>query len=246
MALAFKLKTLEGLDPSVQALYTEKDGEYFLDVSDLPEVPDVAGLRAKVDELLTEKKEAAQKAKEAQEAARKAAEDAARKDGDVEALDKSWQEKFTAKEGELNALLEEKDKAIYNLTVRATASKIAGELAMDLGDGQTTASILEQLIMPHLKAETRDGEPVTIVVDEAGKPTAASLKEFQDSFSKNPAITPLIAGSKATGSGAAQGHSSGRATEKTFKDLTENERLTLFRTDKDEYIRLRDADKGAN
>ncbi len=70
MGLKYQLDTLDGLDDSVKSLYTEKEGKFVLGIEGLPQPEDVSGLKAKVDELLGEKKAAEKKAREAEEAAR--------------------------------------------------------------------------------------------------------------------------------------------------------------------------------
>mgnify|MGYP001092409499 CR=1 FL=1 len=77
--LKFQLDSLDGVDEAVRALYTEKDGKFVLGIEGLPQQEDVSGLKAKVDELLGEKKLAEKKAREAEEAARLEREEAARK-----------------------------------------------------------------------------------------------------------------------------------------------------------------------
>lgn len=127
--LKFQLDTLEGVDETVRALYTEKDGKFVFGIEGLPQQEDVSGLKAKVDELLGEKKLAEKKAREAEELARTEREEAARKSGNVEELEKSWSEKYNRREAELNGMLEQERGAlstqIRDLTVGRTATDIA-------------------------------------------------------------------------------------------------------------------------
>ncbi|MCZ7176060.1 hypothetical protein NK362_24315, partial [Salmonella enterica] len=62
MTLKFQLDSLEGVDEATQAMYVEKGGKYVLNIDGLPAQEDVTGLKAKVDELLGEKKAAEKKA----------------------------------------------------------------------------------------------------------------------------------------------------------------------------------------
>lgn len=105
MGLQYQVDSLEGLDDGIKALYTEKDGKFVLGVDGLPQPQnaDLDGLKAKVQELLNEKKTAQTKAQEAEAARLKAIEDAAKASGDIAALEKSWGDKLTAKETELKA-----------------------------------------------------------------------------------------------------------------------------------------------
>ena len=98
MTLKYQLDSLDGLDDNVRALYTEKDGKFVLGIEGIPQPEDTSGLKAKVDELLAEKKAEKKRREEAEEAARQAAEESARKNGDVEALESSWKQKLAERE----------------------------------------------------------------------------------------------------------------------------------------------------
>jgi len=199
--LKFQLDTLDGVDEAVRALYTEKDGKFVLGIEGLPQQEDVSGLKAKVDELLGEKKAAEKKAREAEDAARLEREEAARKSGNVEELERSWTEKFTRREAELNGMLEQErgtlSGQIRDLTVGRTATDIASALAV-----QGSAKALLPHIERRLSVEQREGKPVVVVLDAQGKLSAATLDELKAEIANDSAFAPLIAGSKASGGGA--------------------------------------------
>jgi hypothetical protein len=234
--LKFQLDTLDGVEESVRALYTEKDGKFVLGIEGLPQQEDVSGLKAKVDELLGEKKAAEKARKDAEEAARLEREEAARKSGNVEELEKSWSEKYNRREAELNGLLEQErgslGSQIRDLTVGRTATDIAAALAIP-----GSAKALLPHIERRLSVELRDGKPTVVVLDQAGKLSAATLDELKAEFTNDTAFAPLIAGSKASGGGAAgagngggaaKGNIGGTKTERTaaiaskFPDLPLN------------------------
>ncbi|MDK1397938.1 hypothetical protein [Pseudomonas protegens] len=200
--LKFQLDTLEGVDEAVRALYTEKDGKFVLGIEGLPQQEDVSGLKAKVDELLGEKKAAEKARKDAEEQARLEREEAARKSGNVEELEKSWSEKYNRREAELNGMLEQErgtlSTQIRDLTVGRTATDIASALAIP-----GSAKALLPHIERRLSVEQRDGKPVVVVLDQQGKLSAATLDELKAEFANDTAFAPLIAGSKASGGGAA-------------------------------------------
>lgn len=199
--LKFQLDTLEGVDEAVRALYTEKDGKFVLGIEGLPQQEDVSGLKAKNAELLAEKKEIERKAREAEDAARLEREEAARKSGNVEELERSWTEKFTRREAELTGTLEQERATlsgqIRDLTVGRTATDIASALAV-----QGSAKALLPHIERRLSVEQRDGKPVVVVLDAQGKLSAATLDELKAEIANDVAFAPLIAGSKASGGGA--------------------------------------------
>lgn len=162
-----------------------------------------AALRASVDKLtannaalLQEKAETAKKAKAAEAAALAAQEEAAKKAGNVDALEKSWQAKLEAAKAEAAAQLEAANGTIKDLTAGAQARALAAELAMPgLSDG----------LMPHINSrltvEFTEGGPVTRVLDKNGKPSAMTIDEFKAEIKATPYLAPMLLGSKANGSG---------------------------------------------
>lgn len=201
MTLKFQLDSLEGVDESVADLYVEKDGKFVLGIDGLPQQEDVSGLKSKVQELLDEKKAEAEKRKAAEDQARLDREEALRKSGNVEELEKSWSEKYNRREAELTGTLESERNTlqgqIRDLTVGRTATEIATALAVP-----GSAKALLPHIERRLSVEQRDGKPAVVVLDAAGKLSAATLDELKAEFTNDPAFGPLIAGSKASGGGA--------------------------------------------
>jgi len=162
-----------------------------------------SGMQSHLDKLLGETK----KAKAARE---KAEEDAARKSGDVEALEKSWSDKLAAREAELTDGLAQREQLVNELTAGAAASKLASELAVP-----GSASVLEALIKQRVAAEIKDGQARVVVRDESGKPSASTMDDLRAELIANPALAPLLVGTKAKGGGAAGGD--GSAGSKTIK-----------------------------
>lgn len=234
MTLKYQLDSLEGLEPAVAAMYEEKDGKFVLKVEGIPQPEDTTGLRNKVEELLREKKDEKSRREQAEEAARIAAEEAARKNGDTEALDRSWNEKYSKALGEKDQTLTALQAQVHALTVGATAARLAGELAV-----QGSSAILQRLIEPRLSMDMRDGKPVVVVLDNEGRPTALTPDELKNEIISDAALAPLVAGSKATGGGAAGSKGGGAA--KTWDQLSGMERVELRRTNPAEHARLKAA-----
>lgn len=224
----------DALDPAMQALYKQQGDNYVLVIEGLPQPEDTSGLKAKVEQLLAEKKTEAEKRKQAEEEARIAAEEAARKSGDTEALDRSWNEKHTKALTEKETALTALQAQIHSLTVGAAAARIAGELAV-----QGSAGVLQRLIEHRLSMEMRDGVPTVVVRDNEGRPTAATLAEFKTEVTNDPALAPLVAASKASGGGASGAKGGGAA--KTWDQLSGMERVELRRTNPAEHARLKAA-----
>ena len=164
-------------------------------------------LSAKNQELLGEKKAAAANATAAEEAKALAIEEAARKSGDVAALDKSWQEKFDALQAETSATIKERDNQIGGLTSGAQSLQVAAELAVE-----GSSEVLNTLVKSRFKTEYTEGKPVTVILDKNGDRSAMTVAELKNELANDTALAPLISGSKASGSGGAGNKSSGSAT----------------------------------
>lgn len=161
--------------------------------------------------MLGEKKESERKRKEAEAAAIKAAEEAARKSGDVAALEKSWKEKTETEVGEWKGRFESERSHVQRLLVDNVAAGLANELAL-----QGSANVLLPHVRSRLAVDYVDGVPMTRVLGPDGKPSAATIDELKSEFAANTAFAPIIAGSKASGSGAS-GAGRGGAASKTMK-----------------------------
>lgn len=237
MPLKYQLDTLEGVDDTVRALYTEKDGKFVLGIEGLPQQEDVSGLKSKVEELLGEKKAAEKARKDAEEQARMEREEAARKSGNVEELEKSWSEKYNRREAELNGTLEQERAAlsgqIRDLTVGRTATDIASALAIP-GSAEALLPHIER----RLSVEQRDGKPVVVVLDKQGKLSASSLDELKAEFANNTAFAPLIAGSKASGGGAGGAGNGGGAALKRSEMTSVAKREFITKNGQDAYLKL--------
>lgn len=234
MTLKYQLDSLDGLDDNVRGMYAERDGKFVLAIDGLPQPEDTSGLKAKVDELLAEKKAEKKRREEAEEAARHAAEESARKNGDVEALESSWKQKLADREAELSNSLSQRDAMLQDLTVNATAAGIANEIAMP-----GTSKVLLPHITSRLRMEYREGRPVTVVLDAQGKPSAMTVDELKQEISSDAAFAPLIVGSKASGGGAA-GAKGGSAT-KRLSEMGDTERVEWAKRDPEGFKRAVEA-----
>lgn len=174
----------------------------------------VAPLKAKNEELLGETKAAKAKAREEAEARQKAADEAAAKNGDVDALNKSWQAKLDKAQADADDKLKARDAQLVDLTVNATARKLAGDLAVP-----GSADVL----LPHIKSRLAYQDGKLSVLDMEGKPSASTVDELAKEIAANKAFAPLIVASMATGGGAIGGKGGGAAvttmTRAAFNNL---------------------------
>ena len=156
---------------------------------------ELAALKGHHEKLLGETKAAKAKAKEEAEAARVAAEEAARKSGDVSALDKSWQEKYAKAEAEYGAKLTAAQQQLQTVLVDNVAQKAAMDIAVDA----ECAELLADKLRGSLGLAEVDGKIQTVVFDADGKRSALTVDELKKQLiAKYPR---LVKGNPAGGAG---------------------------------------------
>lgn len=152
-------------------------------------------LKSHHEKLLGETKAAKAKAKEEAEAARVAAEEAARKSGDVSALDKSWQEKYGKLESEAAAKVAAANAQLQSVLVDSVAQKAAMDIAVDA----ECAELLADKLRGSLGLAEVDGKMQTVVFDADGKRSALTVDELKKQLvAKYPR---LVKGNPAGGAG---------------------------------------------
>lgn len=160
------------------------------------ESPDaIAELKRAKDRETQEAKSAREKAASLQSKLDEISADDKRKIGDIDGLDKSWNDKFEAQKAEYESKLSGKDKFITEQLVDNVASVIANDI-----------SVSPNVILPHIKsrlAADMDGDsPKTVVLDPSGQRSAATLEELKKEFMTNDDFSNIIKGTNASGSGA--------------------------------------------
>ncbi len=185
-------------------------------------------LQASID-AINAKLAAAEKAKQ------DAIDDAARKSGDTAALEASWKKKL---DDAVAAATVDKDKLLAQLRtllVKNEAIRIANEIS-------TVPDLVVDRIAARLSADLTGDTPITRVLDEAGKPSAASISDLQKEFVANPKFATIITASNGSGGGADGGGAGGGAPgAKKFSQLTEAEKVAWSRANPADYKRAFDA-----
>ena len=184
----------------------------------------VAKLEAKNRELLEARAKAKQEAEQA-------ALEAAKKSGDIEALEKSWSQKLESATSEQMARVRELEAMMTRVTSGAEARKLAADLALP---GHS------DLLLPHIErrltTEIKDGRPVVRVLDSEGRPSAMSVDELRKEIAGTALFAPILAGSRAGGAGGSA-HAGGPAVKK-YSDYTSGELVALRRADPEAYERV--------
>jgi len=199
--LKFEIETLDGLDDTLKPMYAEAGGKYRLKVEGIP-APKDEGLAERLAKLESNNKSLLAEKLAEKERAERLAMEAAKKGGDVEALEKSWSEKLNTTVSQKDQELNQYQRMIESLTVGATASTFAAEVFGEHAE----------LMMPHvssrLKTEIVDGNPKVRVLTTDGKPSAMSIDDLKQEFRNNNRFAALVVGSRASG-GVPAGHYSG-------------------------------------
>lgn len=225
MALKRKITKAEydALSDVLKAEYKAHGDGYVLDTDDAAELSNAL---ERQKELARQEKERADRLeRERQEAdtARQAAElEAAKKRGDIEALERSWQAKVDAEKAKADEAANALREKLKRLLVVDKAREIAVEI-----------STAPELILPHIErrlmADLDGDDPVTRVLDATGKPSASTVDELKQEFIANDKFAAIIIGSKANGGNAGQTRGGGNATGKKISEMTEAERVALHR-----------------
>ncbi|EJA5988802.1 hypothetical protein OD507_005285 [Salmonella enterica] len=217
MTLKFRItkEEFDELTEEQQALYGESGEGYQIAIEGLPDTSALDGLKLKVEELLSEKKAEQKKREEAEAEAEKERLEKLKKSGDIESLEKSWQEKLEKAEQDSRAKIDALNTSIHKMLVDNVALDLATSLCGEAAP----------VILPHLKTRLTvetdsDGNPVTRVVDSAGKLSAASLDDLKKEFTENKLFSALIIDSKASGTGGDGGEQKPYAGGERKKETT--------------------------
>ncbi len=206
--LKLETDSLDTIDEPLRGLYEEKEGKFRLKVDGLP---NDEGLKKKNQELLDELKGFKRTQKEKDDQLAKEREELLAKNGDVEALRKSYEDKI----GKFSTEFSEKEKSYQTQLQRLTVGQAATTLAAELAIPGHAMALLPH-IQPRLAMELREGVPVTVVIGLDGKPSAMTIEELKAELAATQVLAPLIAASKAAGGGASGGGNGGGAAKKAI------------------------------
>lgn len=148
------------------------------------------------DKFKTKHEEAEKHRKQREFEKRQLEEDAARKGGDIEALENSWNEKYSSFKDSASKEIEHLNSIINSVTVGAEAKQLASELAIDGASGVLLPHIQQRLAM-----DLVDGSPVIKVKDKDGRLSASSIDDLKKEFISNESFATILKGSSANGSG---------------------------------------------
>lgn len=238
MKLKLNTEEYDLLDDSLKTIY-QKDGDnYILPIEGMEDTG--ALKRAKEHEkerrqkAESELKEVKDKLTEKEDEIINLHKGAVSKD-DVEALEKSYKEKLEKTAAEYESRISEAEGSLRNMLVDNVATKLANEIS-------TVPDLMSGAISARLTTEIVDGNAVTRVLDQNGKPSALTVDELKKEFIANEKFSSIIVGSNATGSGAT-GSGNGSGASKKLSEMSEAERVNLFKESPEDYRKLRDSEQ---
>lgn len=187
----------------------------------------VAGLKANNEALLSEKKEATRKAKEAEEQRQREHQESLKNAGKMDEFEKTIR-------GQYEPVLAEKDARYSALASRVLGSERKAVLGSFAGDFITPETV--DLVAPFVRTEFEGDEVVTKFVGTDGSVITTDPEQFRKYLREHKAFSHLIKANAASGGGASGGKGGGAA--KTASEMTGEERAALLRDNPNEFYRL--------
>lgn len=237
MKIKITKEEYEALSGDIKSLY-QADGDDFR--IDLEDMEDTGALKRAKDHEKEARKAAETRSRDLEKSIKEMQlqlddinNDKSRKKGDIEAIEKSYQEKMNKLQQDAEQRYNSLQAALQKKAVDSEATRIATELA-----GPHAA-----LLLPHiknrLKADIEDGNVMTRVIGDDGQVTADSLDDLKNFFLANDAYAPVIIGSKATGGGAAGSvKGAGGPKRKSLNEMTATEEAKFARDNPQEYEKM--------
>lgn len=223
--LKFKIDNdgFNALDESRQGLYTQVGDEYVLNVEGAADAAEVERLKQHAEKLIGEKRQRDEVARQAQAERERLEQESLKKNGDFEALEKSYQEKLQAEIERNNELIKQRDSS----TVEQTSQGLASQLA----DTPHNQRLLQRFIKDRLSVV--DGQ--VKVIDEQGQLSASTIDDLANEFRSSGVYDSLLTGTRGSGSGGA---GTGTKGVKSASDYSESERVELAKTNPDLFKQL--------
>lgn len=222
---------LEQLTKELQELYTKVGDEFVLNLDDTAFETLKAEKKSAEEKLAKYEQEEEERIRKVEERAKKKAQEEyekAKGDKDVEAIEKSWTDKYSKLETEFKGLQEKHNGYVTKSLVETAVTAMANEIS-------THPSLISPHIRSRLGVDLTGDSPKLVVLDENGQRSALTVDELKKSFVDNKEFSAIIKATSANG-GAKAGASSpsGTPTSET-KRLGEMSDLELAQMAKAKY-----------
>lgn len=188
----------------------------------------IAGLKAKNDELIGEKRTAAQKAKEEEQQRILAQQEAAKNSGKLEDFEKTIR-------GQYEPVIAERDARLKSMQDRILGSERNAVMGKVLSKGNFIDADAADLLSQFVKTEFDGDSVVTKFVGADGNVITTDVEKFVEYCSNHKVISHLMKADAASGGGAGGGKGGGAA--KGFAEMSEADRIDLLKNDPAEFER---------
>ncbi len=154
----------------------------------------------------------------------------AKKRGDIQAIEKSWDDKLQAEKKKNEKTVGTLKSQLEKVMIDGAISAIAAEI---FTNPKRDARLLSDRVYVDYEGDT----PVVRIKDKEGKPSALTIEDLKKETVDNKDYSDILIGSKASGSGGTGGNNSGGAAKQP-KDYSEAERSNLYKTDRVKFNQL--------
>lgn len=224
----------EALSEVQQGLYVADNDDYVLDIEDSAFENLKSEKKAIQDKLAKYEAEEEERIRKAEERAKKKAleeYEKAKDDKDIEAIEKSWQEKYDKLNAEKTASDERYSDYVKKALIDTEVMRMTNEIS-------TAPALLAPHIRSRLDVDFTGEQPKLIVLDNNGMRSANTVAELQKSFIDNKDFNAIIKITTANG-GANSGkftetpHNSGASGEVKLSNLTDEQLAERYKASSD-------------
>lgn len=204
MAIKRKIskEDFDKLPEILKAEYQEKDGAYTLILDGDDEIR-----RAK-DHEVNAHKETKDRLKALQEQLDSLKDNKSRESGDVKALEESWRNKMAERESELSGQINKLQGSIVTTMRDSVLTDLASKLVKP-----EASRLFKKSLEDRLQVDLTGDAPSVRILDNKGQLSAMTISDLEKEIVASPEYSTIIvaskasggAGTKASGSGAAQG-----------------------------------------
>lgn len=185
----------EALSDAQKTLYVADNEDYVLDIEDSAFENLKNEKKAIQDKLAKYEAEEEERIRKAEERAKKKAQEEyekAKGDKDVEAIEKSWGDKYNKLESEFNDLKTKHSDYITKSLLDDVVNKMSNEIS-------TAPALIAPHIRSRLSVDFTSDSPKVVVLDDNGQRSALTVDELKKSFIDNKDFGAIIKAHTANG-----------------------------------------------
>lgn len=191
----------EQLTDTHKALYVENGESYVLDIEDtaFSELKaEKEAVKKELDEYRAKEAERIEKAEKRALERAKEDYDKAKSNLDVDALEKSWQDKYAKLEQQYGAVESKYNSHVKKTLIDTTVFEMANKIS-------TSPALITPHIRSRLDVDLSGDEPKLYVLDEHGQRSAQTVGELEKLFIDNKDFSAIIKATSASGGAKAGG-----------------------------------------